>query len=168
MPTASAKEKNSATSTSMIRTHLQYILNGDGAHADFNSAVKDFPEEQRGTRPQGASHSPWEVLEHLRIAQRDVLDGINNPNHVQPEFPSGYWPTSQQPKSAKDWDRSVISFKQDFQAILDLMDERDPMAPLHGSADQTIARRLLMLADHTSYHLGELILLRRLLGAWNE
>src|SRR5437899_5398870 len=92
---------------SSVRQHLLYLLKGDGAHAEFDAAVKDFPTSLRGTTPKGASHTPWEVLEHLRIAQGDVLDAIQDPKHVSPEFPAGYWPSSGAPKNAKQWDSSV-------------------------------------------------------------
>lgn len=153
---------------SCLRQHLLYLLKGDGAHAEFDAAVKDFPTNLRGTTPKGASHTPWEVLEHLRIAQRDVLDAIQDPKHVSPEFPAGYWPSSSAPKSAKQWDSSVEAFRADFEALMQLVsnDKTELLAPLPNTDGQTIMRKVLMAADHNSYHLGEFILLRRLLGAW--
>ena len=171
MPTVSAK-KNEIHSIHQdsIRIHLLHMLQGDGAHADFDTAIKDLPADLRGKRPEGASHSPWEVVEHLRIAQRDILDYIRDVKHVSPDFPDGYWPNTPAPSSAKQWDQSVQAFRSDFADALRLAngDSTDLLAPLHDIKDQSILRKLLMLADHNSYHLGELLLLRRLLGSWNS
>ncbi len=167
MPSASAKKE--VINQQSIRKHLVYLLNGDGAHTDFDTAIKDIRIDVRGMKPDGASHSPWEVLEHLRICQWDILEAIKSSNHVSPEFPAGYWPKYSAPNSAKDWDNSVAAFHSDFAAILKLVNDEDVdlIAPLHGAADQSIMRKLLMLADHTSYHLGEMVLLRRTLSCWN-
>ncbi len=151
-----------------LREHLLNLLKGDGAHVDFEAAVKDLPANLRGKRPKGAEHSPWEVLEHLRIAQWDILEFIRNPKHVSPEFPSGYWPRSETPPSEKAWDHAVAAFRADLRAISDLLasDATDLFAPLAHAEGKTILREALLVADHNSYHLGELVLLRRLLGAW--
>jgi len=151
-----------------LREHVLNLLKGDGAHVDFEAAVKDLPANFRGKRPKGAEHSPWEVLEHLRIAQWDILEFIRNPKHVSPEFPSGYWPRSETPPSEKSWDQAVAAFRADLKAIGDLLpnDSTDLFAPLPHAEDKTILREVLLVADHNSYHLGELVLLRRLLGTW--
>lgn len=149
--------------------HLLYLLNGDGAHADFAAVVNDLPAALQGKRPQGAQYSPWELLEHMRITQRDVLDLILDPAHTSPEFPAGYWPSA--PAPANDsWAKSVKEFQADFKEILALIAGRsgELLSPLPHASDQTILRRLMMLADHTSYHLGQLVLVRKLLGAWPE
>jgi len=153
----------------VLRKHLVYLLKGDGAHVDFDAAVKDFPAALCGKKPNGSEHSPWEVLEHLRIAQWDILEYLQNPKHVSPEFPAGYWPKAGAPKNGKDWDRSAESFRKDLQVIVELVNspKTDLLAVLPGTEDQTIARKVMMLADHNSYHLGEMVLVRRLLGAWN-
>lgn len=152
-----------------LRQHVLYLLKGDGAHADFEATVKDLPAKLRGEKPDGAEHSPWEVLEHLRIAQWDVLKAIEDAKHVSPGFPAGYWPTAAEPKNAKDWDASVQAFQKDFDALVKLVssDKTDLLAPLHNSDDQTVMRKIMMVADHTSYHLGEMVLLRRLMGTWS-
>lgn len=150
-----------------LREHLLFVLKGDGAHVEFEVAVKNMPSELRDKKPQGAEHSPWEVLEHLRIAQRNVLEAIRDPNHVSPEFPAGYWPKSATPASEAAWDESVAGFEADFAALVDLVaDSQDLLAALPNGDGQTIMRKVLMAADHSSYHLGELVLLRRVLGAW--
>jgi DinB family protein len=151
-----------------LREHLLYSLKGDGAHVDFATAIKNFPADIRGKRPQGAEHSAWELLEHLRIAQWDILEYIRNRNHVSPEFPAGYWPKSPAPPSDKDWDKSVESFQRDFESVVALVknESTDLLAPVPHMDGQTVLRKLLMLADHNAYHLGQLVLLRRVLGAW--
>jgi hypothetical protein len=171
MPSVSAEKKElKPMHQESIRTHLLHLLQGDGAHADFDTAIKDLPADLRGKRPEGASHSLWEVLEHLRIAQRDILDYIHDVKHVSPDVPDGYWPSTPAPSSPKQWEHSVEAFRSDFAEALRLAngDSTDLLAPLHNLEDQTILRKLLMLADHNSYHLGELVLLRRLLGSWSS
>jgi hypothetical protein len=154
--------------THVLRTELDRLLAGKGAHADFDSAVADFPVKLRGVRPQGSPHSAWEVLEHLRIAQRDMLEFSRNPSHVSPDWPSGYWPQKAEAESTSAWDESVKSFKNDLSAMRKLVS--DPESDLftafaHGDG-QNLLREVLQLADHNAYHVGELIFLRRLLGAW--
>lgn len=152
----------------VLREHLLNLLNGEGAHANFEAAIKDLPAGVRGKRPKGAEHSPWEILEHLRIAQRDILDFIRDPKYVSPDFPAGYWPKSQAPADDKAWDKSVAGFRADLKAVADLTADgsTDLLAPLPHAPDKTILREVLLVADHNAYHLGELVLLRRILGAW--
>src|SRR5262245_50801511 len=104
-----------------LRKHVLFMLKEEGAHAGFESAVKDVPAELRGVRPKGAAHSLWEVLEHLRIAQWDILEFARNPKHVSPDFPAGYWPKNPTPPSAKAWDESIAAFKADHKALCDLV-----------------------------------------------
>src|SRR5262249_12630952 len=149
------------------REHVLYLLTGDGAHANFEAAIKDFPAEVQERRPESAAHSPWEVLEHLRIAQWDILEFSRNPKHVSPEWPAGYWPKTPAPPDAKAWKKSVDAFRADLKAMSDLVTEStDLLAPIPHADGKTILREALILADHNAYHLGELVLLRRLLGAW--
>jgi hypothetical protein len=151
-----------------LREHLLYLLKGDGAHLDFEAAIKDLPASLRGERPKGAEHSPWEVLEHLRIAQWDILEFTRNPRHVSPEFPGGYWPSTQAPLDEKAWDRSVEAFRADLNAMAELVanESIDLYARIPHGNGQTVLREALLVADHNAYHLGQLVLLRRLLGAW--
>jgi hypothetical protein len=148
-----------------LRQHLVWVLTSHDAHIDFDRAVADFPQDKCGVKPPGAAHTPWEALEHLRIAQWDILEFCRNPKHVSPDFPAGYWPPSPSPPDAGAWDRSVAAFRADLQAMVRLVE--DPATDLfaripHGDG-QTILREALLVADHNSYHLGELMLLRRLL-----
>jgi hypothetical protein len=151
-----------------LREHVLNLLKGDGAHADFEAAVKDLPASLQVKRPKGAEHSPWEVLEHLRIAQWDILEFTRNAKHVSPEFPSGYWPSAQIPPNEKAWDKSIDAFRSDLKAMCELIanESTDLLAPIPHAKDKTILREALLVADHNAYHLGEFVLLRRLLGAW--
>ena len=151
-----------------LRQHLVSLLKGGDAHATYDAAVKDFPANLYGKKPKGAAHSPWEVLEHMRIAQWDILEFSRNAKHASPEFPDGYWPKTPAPADATAWTRSVQSFRADLKAMVALAENEslDLFARIPHGEGQTILREVLVLADHNAYHLGELLLLRRLLGAW--
>jgi hypothetical protein len=152
-----------------LRQHVVNLLKGGNAHVDFDSAFKDLPAELRGKRPKGAEHSPWELLEHLRIAQWDILEFSRDPKHKSPEFPSGYWPSTPAPPDDAAWGKSIRSFRKDLQALCDLVNDQstDLFAKIPHGEGQTILREALLAADHNAYHLGQVVLLRRLLGAWH-
>jgi hypothetical protein len=149
-----------------LRDHLRALLDSDNAHLRFEDALKDFPPALRGERPAGSAHSAWELLEHLRIAQWDILEFSRDAGHVSPEFPKGYWPSSATPPNEKAWDDSVAAFRSDLAALLALAEDEsnDLHAPLPHGTGQTLLRELLVAADHNAYHLGQLVLVRRLLG----
>ena len=151
-----------------LQDHLVELLEGGHAHISFDDAVKNWPAKLQGIRPEGTAHSPWEVLEHLRLAQWDILEFTRNPKHVSPDWPSGYWPKTPAPPDAKAWNRSIQSFRADLSAMIKLVQNKktDLFTPLPHGAGQTVLREALLVADHNAYHLGELLLLRRLLGAW--
>ncbi|MDE0023829.1 MAG: DinB family protein [Spirochaetaceae bacterium] len=154
-------------SDSAIREHLASLLQGRGAHVPFERAVENVPEDRRGVVPEGAEASLWQQLEHLRIAQWDILEFSRDPAHVSPEWPDGYWPATADPPEGA-WQTSVTRFLADRAAMVKLVS--DPGADLytpfaHGSG-QTLMREALVVADHNSYHVGQIVLLRRLLGAW--
>ncbi len=151
-----------------LREHVLALLTGGQAHATFDAAVRNLPAELRGKRPRGAEHSPWEVLEHMRIAQWDILEFSRNPQHVSPKWPEGYWPAKRAPKDDKEWSASVRAFRRDLKAMCDQVENEgtDLYARIPHGTGQTILREALLTADHNAYHLGELVLLRRLLGAW--
>ncbi|MCC6857164.1 MAG: DinB family protein [Bryobacterales bacterium] len=157
-----------ATSDRALREHLLYLLRGGGAHLDFESAVKDLPEELRGKRPARGPHSPWEILEHMRIAQWDILEFSRKPAHVSPDFPSGYWPREQAPPSREAWNETIRAFQDDLKSMQKLVEDesRDLFAKIPHGEGQTLLREALLVADHNAYHLGELVLVRRLLEAW--
>ena len=152
----------------VLREHLLDLLIGEGAHTNFEAAVKDLPPELRGKKPDSAAHSPWEVLEHMRIAQWDLLEFTRNPQHVSPEFPAGYWPGTQAPASEKAWDESVEAFRKNLREMADLVanESNDLLAAIPHGDGKTILREALLAADHNAYHLGEMVALRRMLGAW--
>src|SRR5579862_530957 len=151
-----------------LREHLLYLLDGGGAHLDFDAAVSGLPAALRGVRPSGLPHTPWQLLEHLRIAQWDILESCRKAKHVSPAWPAGYWPATQGPPDDTAWDKSVKAFRNDLALLRRLV--KNPKTNLyaripHGTG-QTILREVLLVADHNSYHLGQLVLVRRLLGAW--
>jgi uncharacterized damage-inducible protein DinB len=155
---------------SVLRAHLLDLLRKGNAHVDFDRAVADLPAELRGIRPAELPYSPWRLLEHLRIAQRDILEFSRNPRHVSPAFPEGYWPAGDAPPDPDAWDQSVAAFRADRQALEDLVaDPRtDLFAPIPHGQGQTILREALLTADHNAYHIGQLVVVRRLLGAWPD
>jgi hypothetical protein len=151
-----------------LRSHLLELLRGGHAHATFDAVVEDFPLDRVGVRPQGAPHSAWELLEHMRIAQNDIVRFSQSADYVSPGFPDGYWPASAAPEHAQQWEEAVRAFRSDlveFEAMV-----RDPKRDLYRKfpwgEGQTLLREALLIADHNAYHLGQLVLLRRLLGAW--
>jgi DinB family protein len=151
-----------------LRKHLLTLLQEGQAHANFEAAVKNMPGDLQGKRPDGGPHSPWELLEHMRIAQWDILEFIRNPKHVSPNFPDGYWPPQQTPPDIKAWGKSADSFRADLRDIVEIISQpsADLFAKLPHGDGQTILREALLVADHNAYHLGQLIIVRRLLGAW--
>jgi uncharacterized damage-inducible protein DinB len=153
-----------------LRDHLLYLLRGGGAHLHFDAAIDGLPAKLRGARPAGIPHSPWRLLEHLRIAQWDILEFSRNPQHVSPKFPDGYWPAGDAPPDADAWERSVQAFRADLQAMCDLVADEgtDLFAPIPHGEGQTILREALLVADHNAYHLGQLVVVRRALGAWSD
>ena len=152
-----------------LRQHLLELLKGGSAHTGFQDTIRDFPGELRGKRPKGSPHSPWELLEHMRLAQLDILEFSRNPKHESPKWPEGYWPETPEPPDEKAWDRSVHAFCQELQTMCALVadDATDLYARIPHGDGQTVLREALLVADHNAYHLGQLMLLRRMLGAWN-
>lgn len=151
-----------------LRDHLVKLLRGGGAHVDFDSAIKGLPVKARGKRPKGTPHSPWEILEHLRIAQWDILDFTRNKNYAPMKWPDDYWPKTPAPPTATAWSKSVRAFREDLDSMCALVNNPkvDLLARIPHGDGQTILREALLVADHNAYHLGELVLVRRLLGAW--
>ena len=150
-----------------LRKQLMTLLESGEAHAEFEDAVSEFPEELRGQRPGGSPHSPWQLLEHMRIVQWDILEFARNPRHESPEFPDGYWTAVPEPPDHKAWDRAITSFLADRRALSDLVadESTDLFARIPHGTGQTMLREALLAADHNAYHLGQLMLLRRALGA---
>jgi hypothetical protein len=157
-----------ADQTASLREHLLELLKGGGAHLDFEKAITGLPATLHGAKPPGIPHTPWRLLEHLRIAQCDILEFTRNPQHVSPPWPDGYWPTGDAPPDDAAWDRSVATFRADLRAMQDLVADpsTDLFTPLPHGDGQTTLREALLVADHNAYHLGQLVVVRRLLGAW--
>jgi hypothetical protein len=151
-----------------LRDHLVYLLKGGGAHANFDAVIDGLPVRMRGKRPEGAEHSPWEIVEHIRIAQWDILEFSRNSKHVSPEWPAGYWPKTPAPPDSAAWNKTVKAFQSDVKTMCQLVGRQstDLYAPIPHGDGQTILREVLLVADHNAYHLGELVLVRRLLGLW--
>jgi hypothetical protein len=161
----SSKERNESNA---FRKELISHLRGGHAHADFDAAVKDFPGELRGKRPHDLPHSAYQLVEHLRIAQWDIVEYALNPKHKSPDFPDGYWPKSAEPPDAKAWEKSVAAFRADRKKLVAALEKADILAPITHANNETLASKTVLLIDHNAYHLGQLILLRRLLNAWPE
>jgi hypothetical protein len=153
-----------------LRKHLVYLLTKGGAHATFEDAVKDVPVEARGKVPEGAAHSLWELLEHMRIAQWDILEFSKNAKHKSPKFPRGYWPKTSEPPNAKAWDKSVKEFLADRAAMCELVESKstDLFEEIPHGDGQTILREAMLMADHNAYHVGEIVVTRRMLGVWKS
>lgn len=154
--------------TTALREHVARLLDWEDAHATFSSAVVGLPEALRGKQPAGLPYSPWQLLEHLRITQHDILDFCENPKYRERSWPKDYWPPSAEPPSSEAWSASIRAFERDRAALQRL--SRNPAVNLestipHGQG-QTFLRELLLAADHTAYHIGELVVVRRLLEAW--
>ena len=151
-----------------MREQILDLLRGGGAHVKFDEAMKGLPVELRGKRPRGAAHSPWQILEHMRIAQWDILEFSRDPKHVSPKWPDEYWPKKPEPPNAKAWAASIKAFHKDLESMCALVADEsvDLLARIPHGDGQTILREALLVADHNAYHLGEFLTVRRLLGAW--
>ncbi len=167
-PAKRAVASNSVRADKDLRAHLLYLLRGGGAHLDIEKALAGWPAELRGIKPVEAPHTPWQLLEHLRIAQWDILDFCRNCDYQTLEFPAGYWPLTEAPPDSAAWEKSAKSFRADLKVMQDLVANpaTDLFARIPHGEGQTILREALLVADHNAYHLGQLVLLRRLLGAW--
>ena len=143
------------------------MLRGGGAHLSFDDVVKGFPEKLRGKKVKGSPHTAWQLLEHMRIAQWDILEFSRDPKHVSPKWPDDYWPETEKPASAAAWNASVKSFKKDLKAMQELIEDRsvDLYRKIPHGEGQTVLREALLIADHNAYHLGQLMLVRRFVGA---
>jgi len=151
-----------------LRDHLVELLEGGHAHVTWEDAIAEWPLALRGAKPSGQPFTPWRLLEHIRISQWDILEFTKSARHVSPQWPAGYWPATDAPPDAATWDKSVAQVERDLRAMQRLVRHAgtDLFAPIPHGTGQTVLREALVLADHNSYHLGQLVLLRRLLGAW--
>lgn len=154
-------------SGSALREHLLTLLDGKGAHLPFGEAAAKFPPELRGIKPSGAPHTAWQLLEHLRFTQWDLLEFSRNPHYREPKWPEDYWPSSGAPPDPHAWDLSVAAYESDLAAVKALVanPERDLLAPYPEAFGKPLLRNVLILADHNSYHIGQLVFLLRQLEA---
>jgi hypothetical protein len=165
--------KKTVTPDASIREHLVALLTQGNAHVTFDDAVKGLAPRFRGIRPQSAHgpllpYSAWELLEHIRIAQWDILDFSRNPKYKAMKWPEGYWPKSPEPPTATAWDKSIKQVRSDLGEMVALIKnpKTDLYAKIAWGDGQTILREALLIADHNAYHVGELVAVRRALGAW--
>ncbi|HEX6911898.1 MAG TPA: DinB family protein [Longimicrobium sp.] len=151
-----------------LRAQLAAALDWQAAHATFAAAVEGIPPEMRGRQAQGLPYSPWQLVEHLRITQRDILDFCRDPKYQEIRWPDDYWPSSIEPPSPTAWDDAITAYHADLDALKALASDEgvDLFARIPHGTGQTYLRELLLVADHTAYHVGQLVLVRRLLGIW--
>ena len=157
-----------AVNDKALRKQLVWLLESRDAHVSLDDALRGLPAGLRGKKPAGAAHTPWQILEHIRLAQWDILEFSRDPNHASLPFPDGYWPATEAPPSARDWQKSIAAIHRDLRLMIRLVE--DPKTDLfaripHGDG-QTVLREAMLIADHTAYHAGELVTVRRLLGCW--
>jgi hypothetical protein len=153
--------------TFSLRKHLATLLNMKGAHVNFVETVSDFPAEMRGVKLPGAPHTAWQLLEHMRMAQEDILDFSRNPKYKDKKFPDDYWPSTEVPPGADSWERSIERFQSDLKEMQELIADtkHDLLVKLPHGTGQTLLREALLVADHNAYHLGQLVFLRKMLEA---
>jgi uncharacterized damage-inducible protein DinB len=150
-----------------LREQLMNLLDWQSAHVGFDAAIEGIPPELRGVQPEGLPYSPWQLLEHLRLCQLDILEFCRNPAYKEPAMEE-YWPTTVEPPTTKAWDESIRSFLKDREDLKKLAADPkiDLFAAIPHGAGQTYLRELLLVADHNAYHLGQLVAVQRLLGCW--
>jgi hypothetical protein len=155
------------TEDKILRERLVYVLQGKGAHITFDKVLPDFPKPLQGKKLDGAPYSPWQLLEHIRIAQWDILEFSRNPDHVSPDWPEGYWPEEEAPPNQNAWEKSVEKINKDLKEMQQLVTnpETDLYARLPHGTGQNILREALLVADHNAYHLGQLVLLKKIYDA---
>lgn len=161
-------KRSSTAPTEALREHLVRLQSWHDSHADFDAAVADLPTPLRGTAPPGLPYSPWQLLEHIRLTQADILAFCRSAGYTELSWPADYWPASAAPPGPEAWDASLAAYRRDREALQQMI--RDPacdlLAKVPAGNGQTFLREFLLVADHTAYHLGQLVAVRRLLGAW--
>lgn len=166
----STSVKQSTNSHKTIIATLKQLLNGGNAHVSIEKALENIPVKLRGQVPEGLPYSIWQLAEHIRITQWDILEFSRNPHHVSPHWPDEYWPAETTPGSKEQWEKTVKAITDDRIAFLELLEKPgvDLYTPFeHADNGQNLLREALLIADHTAYHIGEIIVLRRLLNNWD-
>lgn len=153
-----------------LRQHLVRVLGWHDAHADFDSAVRDLPPAQRGMAPSGLPYSPWQLVEHIRLTQADILAFCARPEYEEGNWPDDYWPETAAPPDPGAWDQSLAAYRRDKDELQRMIQDPhcDVFAKVPVGTGQTFLREFLLVADHTAYHVGQLVAVRRLLGSWPE
>lgn len=153
---------------SAIRELLIEQMTGRHAHVSFDQAIKGLQISDVGSRPEGLPHSIWELVEHIRISQNDILEFSRDPDYKSPSWPKGYWPENPEPGGKKEWEATIEAFHSDHEQMVELIKnpEKDLLMPLPHGSGQTLFREAMLIVDHNSYHIGQIIQVRRLLGSW--
>ena len=156
------------SSDQVVREQLLALLSGGNAHMPFEQAVAHFPPHLFNTLPPNIPYTPWHILEHLRIAQWDILDFIRNPDYVTPDWPGGYWPEQNATADQKQWDKTISAFLSDAQTLREIVSDpqTDLYAPIPHAPGYNILREILVVSDHNAYHIGEFAILRQVMGSW--
>ena len=157
-------------SDQVIREQLLALLDGGNAHMSFEQAVADYPAGHFNTRPANVTYTPWHILEHLRIAQWDILEFIRNPAHVSPDWPKGYWPDPAEESDQNQWKETISAFLSNLGSLRSIVkdSEIDLYAPSPHAPNYTIFREILVVSDHNAYHIGEFAILRQVMGTWSK
>jgi hypothetical protein len=151
-----------------VRRQVSSLLDWGDAHSGFETILEGIPPQLRGIAPERVPYTPWQLLEHVRLTQRDILEFCRNPRYAEPHWPDDYWPATAAPPTEQAWQESIRGFLADRAAMKQLAVDAtvDLLSPIPHGSGQTILRELLLLADHTAYHLGELVVVRRCHGIW--
>ena len=154
----------------VMREQLLELLRGKGAHLSFEEAIAGLPPKMRGVKPAGVPHTVWRLVEHMRIAQWDILQFSKDGRHKSPKWPEGYWPEGDAPRDSRQWNDTVKQFKADLKEMMRMVKDRkvDLLSPISGGQGQTVFREAMLVADHNSYHIGQIVVVRRALGEWED
>jgi hypothetical protein len=154
--------------TSILVTELKKLLNGGGAHVGFNDAIANLPFNLLGERPHNLPYSIWQLVAHIKIAQWDMLEFSKDGSHQSPKWPDEYWPKELAPKDEQTWNNTLKEIDKDLKEFIVLLDSADLYAPIVHGDGQNVLREALQIADHNAYHIAEIVVIRRLLGAWKS
>jgi hypothetical protein len=156
-------------SEQIMREQLLALLRGGHAHMTFDAAVTEFPLDAINRKPPNVPYTPWHLLEHIRLAQWDILEFIRNPDHISPDWPAGYWPPAEAQADAAQWQQTIAAFQADLKSLEDIVNspETDLFAPLPHGMPYTIFREIMVVANHNSYHIGEFAILRQVMNTWS-
>ncbi len=153
-----------------LREQLLHLLRGGNAHLTFDEAVADFPPDAMNQRPPNVPYTPWHLLEHLRLAQWDILDFVRNPDYQEMRWPDDYWPAPDAEADTAAWEQTLASFRADLKAVEEIASnpKTDLAATIPHGSGQTVLREILLVADHNAYHIGEFAILRQVMGTWGR